>query len=282
MVKKGNASGRLCIIGAAILWGLAGVCIKSVTWSSFSIMASRCLISLIMLLSVKKSFKINFNKTNVIGGILTAVTGLIYIEAIKLTTAGTAIVLQYIAPILVYIFEVLFSHKKARLTEILIVAAVFCGCALSFSDQLDPSHLTGNILALISGFAYAGQIICANKKSGTPDDQLIIGHVIGIVVCTPFMFFDTNLVFDMKNIIWILIIGVFQYGLANILFKNGIQKVHAIEGSLLLTIEPIFNPIPVWIFCGEVMGPRAIIGAVIVISFVILYILTSKKRSRVS
>ena len=85
------------------------------------------------------------------------------------------------------------------------------------------------------------------------------------------MFFDKNLSFDLKNIVWVLILGIFQYGLANILFSRGIKRVDKIEGSLLLTIEPIFNPIPVAVFCGEKMGKLAIAGFAVVVFFVTLY-----------
>ena len=57
----------------------------------------------------------------------------------------------------------------------------------------------------------------------------------------------------------------------------------SLEGSLLLTIEPIFNPIPVAIFCGEKMGSLALLGAAVVIIGITLYSLlphlTRKKSS---
>lgn len=269
--KKEHNLGRLFIVLTALLWGLAGVCVKSITWSSFSLMAVRSVISLLMLSAVKKSFKAKLSKTNILGAVAMSATGILYVEAIKLTTAGTAIVLQYIAPILVFLYAVIFQKRKAKLSEAVITLAVFGGCVLSFADSLDPTRIVGNILGLLSGITFAAQIIIMNNENSDSDDCLYLSNIISFAICFPFMFFDKNLSFDLKNIVWVLILGIFQYGLANILFSRGIKRVDKIEGSLLLTIEPIFNPIPVAVFCGEKMGKLAICGFAVVVFFVTLY-----------
>lgn len=269
--KKEHNLGRLFIVLTALLWGLAGVCVKSITWSSFSLMAVRSVISLLMLSAVKKSFKAKLSKANILGAVAMSATGILYVEAIKLTTAGTAIVLQYIAPILVFLYAVIFQKKKAKLSEAVITLAVFGGCVLSFADSLDPTRIVGNILGLLSGITFAAQIIIMNDESSDSDDCLYLSNIISFAICFPLMFFDKNLSFDLKNIVWVLILGIFQYGLANILFSRGIKRVDKIEGSLLLTIEPIFNPIPVAVFCGEKMGKLAICGFAVVVFFVTLY-----------
>ncbi len=269
--KKEHNLGRLFIVLTALLWGLAGVCVKSITWSSFSLMAVRSVISLLMLSAVKKSFKAKLSKANILGAVAMSATGILYVEAIKLTTAGTAIVLQYIAPILVFLYAVIFQKKKAKLSEAVITLAVFGGCVLSFADSLDPTRIVGNILGLLSGITFAAQIIIMNDESSDSDDCLYLSNIISFAICFPLMFFDKNLSFDLKNIVWVLILGIFQYGLANILFSRGIKRVDKIEGSLLLTIEPIFNPIPVAVFCGEKMGKLAIAGFAVVVFFVTLY-----------
>lgn len=263
--------GRMQLALTAVLWGLAGVCVKSIEWSSMSLMAARSIISLLMIFIYKRTLKVRFTKTNLLGALMMSATGILYVESIKLTTAGTAIVLQYIAPILVFLFSVVFQHRKAKLSEILITAAVFGGCVISFADSLDPTKIAGNLLGLASGITFAGQIIVMNSNDSDSDDCLLISNGISFLFCLPFLFADSHLVFDAKNIVWVLILGIFQYGLANILFSIGIKKVEKIEASLILTIEPIFNPIPVAILGIEKMGVLAIVGSAIVIVFVSLY-----------
>lgn len=278
--KKEHNIGRFLMAATAILWGLAGVCVKSITWNSFSLMAARSVISLLMLAAVKKSFKAKVTKANLLGAVAMSVTGILYVESIKLTTAGTAIVLQYIAPILVFLYSVIFQKQKAKLSEAIITFAVFGGCVLSFADNLDPTRIAGNVLGLLSGVSFAAQIIIMNNANSNSDDCLYISNIISLFFCFPFVFFDKNLSFDKTNIIWILILGIFQYGLANIVFSRGIKRVDKLEGSLILTIEPIFNPIPVAIFCGEKMGGLAILGFLVVVVFVTLYALLPTIESK--
>ncbi|MDO4198473.1 MAG: DMT family transporter [Erysipelotrichaceae bacterium] len=270
--------GRILMLMAAICWGLAGVCVKSIEWSTLSIMAARCFIGIFLFAYLRKSFKVSFNKMTLMGALFMSVTGVLYMAAIKLTTAATAIVLQYIAPILVFLFAVIFQHRKIRPVEICIVFMVFFGCVLSFAGDLDPTKTLGNILAILSGITFAGQLICFADKDCNSYDGMYLANLISCIFCIPFMFVDKNLIFDFHNIVWVLILGVFQYGLANILYSTGCQKIDKVEGSLILMIEPVFNPIPVLLINGEKMSLLAFIGFVIVIIGVILNILVSNKQ----
>ena len=280
MNERQKNKGRLLILSTALLWGLAGVCVKSVSWGALSISAVRSVISLLMVFAVKREFRVNLSRINLWGGLTFCLTGVLYVAAIKLTTAGTAIVLQYIAPILVFLFEVVFRGKKPRPWEILLTLSVFFGIVLSFFDAIDMTRIVGNLLGLLSGVFYASHIILMNAPESNADDCVAVGNVLSILLCTPFLFFDTALVFDVRNVVWILVLGVFQYGLPNILFAKGCTLLDDVECSLLLTIEPIFNPILVALVCGERMGLSAVVGAAIVIASVTLYSLIPKLQKR--
>lgn len=266
-----TAKGRLLMLATALLWGLAGVCVKSIPWNSMSIMSARCLIAIIMLAIMRKSIKLKVNKKTALGAVMMCLTGILYMMSIKLTTAATAIVLQYIAPILVYLYSVVFRREKLRACEAVIVAAVFGGCVLSFADGLDPTRLLGNALGLLSGVTFAAQIIIFNDTDTNSDDGIFLSNIIGFLAGLPFVFFDKGLDFSPKTVMWVLILGIFQYGLANICYSKGCQHVDKIEGALILTVEPIFNPIPVWIVTGEKPGALAFAGFAIVVAGVAAY-----------
>ncbi len=262
--------GRLLMAASALLWGMAGICVRSITWSPLSQIAVRSILSFAVL-AVMDGVSMKLTKKNILGALCMTATGALYVTAITMTGAGTAIVLQYIAPILVFLYSVFFRHRKPSLPEIAITALVFAGVVLSFADSLDMTHLLGSVLGLLSGFTFAGQIIIMNGEGSDNGDVLRIACVISAVIFFPFLFFDSGLTFTAKNIVWMLVLGLFQYGLANVLFGRGIKHVDSVEGSLILTLEPVFNPIPVWIFLGERMGTKAIIGAAAVILGVAAY-----------
>ena len=61
-------------------------------------------------------------------------------------------------------------------------------------------------------------------------------------------------------------------------FIRGCARLPQTETSLLLTIEPIFNPIPVWLVTGERPGPLALVGFAVVIAGVTAHTLCSAER----
>lgn len=270
--------GRVYILLTALCFSLGGVCVKSITWSSLSINCVRSIISLAMLLMYKKSFKLDFSKTNILGAILMAASSVFYMLANKLTTAGTTIVLEYIAPILVFLFEVFFRNRKTTFSEVIITFLVFVGCVLSFADNIDMSHIIGNILAICSGFSYAGQLIVMSSDNSNSQDVAIIANGISFLFSLPFLLTDKNLVFDYNNIFWVLILSIFQYGMANLFLSIGSKKLDSVECSLILTIEPIVNPILVMLINGETMGPLAVLGSVLVIASVTIHTITSNRK----
>ncbi len=279
---KEQNKGRILIILSALLWGLAGVCVKSIPWNPFSIMAVRSTISFLIILISRRSLKVKLTKKTFFGSVLQVATGILYMAAIKLTTAATAIVLQYVAPILVFLFTIIVQKKRPKWTQTLIVLAVFGGIVLSFADELDPRYVIGNLLGLLSGVSFAGQIILFSDPEVDSGGAMMLSNLIGMLICYPLMAFDKHLDFSPNTIMWVLILGIFQYGLANLCYTKGCQKISELETSLLLTIEPIFNPIPVLIVTGEMPGTLAWIGFALVIAGVTMYALlpTLEKRVR--
>src|SRR5690606_22556008 len=61
-------------------------------------------------------------------------------------------------------------------------------------------------------------------------------------------------------------LGIFQIGLAYAIFSYGLKRVYAIEASLIGMIEPVLNPVWVFVWYGEVPSIIAIIGGIIIIT----------------
>lgn len=275
-----TTQGRLYIVLTAVLWGLAGVCVKSIPWSPFCIMSARCAISMLVLGAGRRSFRLHVNKKTLLGAAMESLTGIFYMSAIKLTTAATAIVLQYTAPVWVFLYTAAVQKKRPRLREALITLCVFGGCALSFADKLSPGSVLGNLLGLASGFTLAGQIIIFSEPAANPDSGIMLSNLLSFLVCLPFFFFERGLDLSPRTLFWVAVLGVFQYGLANLFYARGCTKISQTETSLLLTIEPIFNPIPVWLVTGEAPGPLALAGFAVVILGVTAHTLTTGKPEK--
>ena len=65
------------------------------------------------------------------------------------------------------------------------------------------------------------------------------------------------------------ILGIFQLGIPYILFSIAIKHVSALDAIIYPTIEPIINPVLVFIIIGEALGPWAVWGGVLVLGGVL-------------
>jgi len=65
--------------------------------------------------------------------------------------------------------------------------------------------------------------------------------------------------------------GAIGAGLSFVLYTAVIKRLKAIEAIIAQTIEPIFNPVWVFLVIGETPGPWALLGAIVVLSSVTLH-----------
>jgi drug/metabolite transporter (DMT)-like permease len=66
---------------------------------------------------------------------------------------------------------------------------------------------------------------------------------------------------------WVVIVylGVFQIAVAYVLVTSALRHIAALEASLILLIEPVFNPVWAWLVQGERPGPWALVGGAIIL-----------------
>jgi drug/metabolite transporter (DMT)-like permease len=141
--------------------------------------------------------------------------------------------------------------------------AVLCGMSLFFLDELSSGGLTGNILAVISGFTFASLVLFMRKqKEASPIGSVIIGNLLTALICLPWM---VNSPPSGTDWIGLLLLGVFQLGLSYVCYAVAIKKVTAMEGILIPVFEPILNPVWAFFFVGERIGPWALLGGFLVI-----------------
>jgi drug/metabolite transporter (DMT)-like permease len=103
------------------------------------------------------------------------------------------------------------------------------------------------------------------QRNESPLESILLGNIITALVGVPFMFQSMP---DVKSWVGLVVLGVVQLGTPYILYSIAIKNVTALEGVLIPVIEPILNPIFVFIVAGEVPGPWALIGGSIVLFFV--------------
>ena len=258
-------SAALALALTATLWSVGGVFIKSVEWNPLAIAGARSGIAAVFMLLVLGKPKIRFSWPLVGAAVSTASCMLLFVCATRLTTAANAVVLQYLAPLHVAILAPKFLGEPTKGRDWLALALALSGMTLFFWDEVSPDGQLGIILALGSSFAFAGIPLCLRRMGGEggQTEAVILGHVLLGAVCLPF-YFQGSLP-DMKGIGALLILGIIQTGLAYYIFTKAIRHVRALPAMLIPVIEPILNPVWVFLFIGERPSGHALVGGMIVL-----------------
>jgi drug/metabolite transporter (DMT)-like permease len=251
------------LICTASLWSLGGLLIKSITWNPLAIAGMRSLIAAALMFAYRRKFTFTWSIAQIGGAVAYAATVILFVSANKLTTAANAILIQYTAPIYVALFGSWFLGEKTEFSDWLTIGVTLGGMALFFLDHLTAGGFWGNILALFSGVAFAGLALFLRKqKDGSTIESLFLGNILTAIIGFPFMLQSAP---SGAGWLGLILLGVFQLGLSYILYAEAIKHVTALEAILIPIIEPILNPIWVFLLLDETPGKWALVGGGVVL-----------------
>lgn len=265
---------------AAILWSTSGLFVKILDWQPISILAGRSLFASIVFLIYLRRIPTRFNRWQLLAAGMFILTQFLFVTSTKMTTAANAIFLQYTAPIYVVLLAFWLLREKPARTDWISMLIIFIGLTLFFADKLSMDGLYGNLLAILSGVTSAVMMVAFRaQKNGNPAESNLIAFLITATLGFPFVLKET---WTVTNWSILAFLGVFQIGLAFIFFTQGIKHIPALEANLIGTLEPVLNPIWVFLFFGESMGAFALIGGLVVLGGVTLSAIGSARATKES
>jgi drug/metabolite transporter (DMT)-like permease len=284
-LKGPRGLGIAAMAGCALLWSLAGLFIKLVDWHPFAIAFGRSAIAALFLLAWIRRPRITFSFAQVGAALAYSATMLLFIYANKATTSANAILLQYGEPIYVAIIGSFLLKERPRAEHIVAFAFVALGMGLFFaggstgSRGLGGGSALGNAAAVTAGLTFALYAILMRKqKNGSPIESALIAHVFTAAVAFVGCLFLPAPRIDAESLAAIAGLGILQIGLASVLFAVGIKRITALDSSLIGVLEPVFNPVWVFLATGEAPGANALAGGGIIIAAVVGSTLFSMRR----
>lgn len=264
-----------------MMWSIAGLFIKMIPWHPLVISGFRSLIAAAVLAAYMavSGTRFRWNRTSLLSGIVLSLTFFSFVTANKLTTSANAIVLQFTAPIFIVILSTVFYKQRYRREDYLVVVITLLGVALCFSGEMGGGSLAGNLIAVFSGLTFGTMFVVAgNTDNDSRMSGILIGHLITALVGAPLcLVFPTG--FGKVEIINILILGVVQLGIPYILYGLALNGCPPLACCLISVIEPLLNPIWVFLFNGERPGILSFVGELIVITTVTAWTVRSSRQS---
>ncbi len=264
-------NGTIYVMLAAVLFSIGGLCIKMIPWGAMAINGGRNLIAVpVLLLYIKLTgHKLRMNRAVIFGAVCMCAVTTLFTLANKLTTAANTIILQFTAPIFAMIMTWFLLRKKPQRTDVITCMVVFVGIVFFFIDGISAGNQLGNILALLSGIAYAGVFMMNSFEQSDSLSSILYGQMLSAVIGIGFVFKETD--FSASVLLLMAALGLLQLALAYIFMAKGLETVNAVTASLTAAIEPVLNPILVAVFYKERITGLALIGAVIVLGTVLIY-----------
>lgn len=256
---KKSFKGTILVVLAAIAWGISGVSGQFLMKQGISVYlltSLRLLISGLLLIGVviwqqPQQVKAILEDKKVLAGIFGfSICGLLlnqfsYLQAIHYTNAGTATVLQYMAPVLVLTVICFRDRSLPTMGELTAILLAILGTfVIATHGQMGNLALSpvGLFWGLFSAVTYTLYMLLPIKLIHKWGSLLVIGLSMvmgGLVFGLVSRSWQYNSHFQAENLLayfGLIIVGsVFAYTA----FLKGVSLIGAVKGSLLASIEPI-------------------------------------------
>lgn len=271
MKSSEEKRGTVLVFISAVLFSLGGLCIKMIPWSAMAINGARCLLSVVINLVFLRLYgrRLRVNRWVLLGALFVFLTNALFSVANKLTTAANAIVLQFTAPVFTVLIAWAFLRSRPKRADVIACVAVLFGIVCFFLDSLSAGGMLGNAIALFTGITYAGVFMLNALPDADPPSSIILGHLAGAITGLPFLLRESD--FSLQPVMYAVILGVFQMGIAYVCLSRGLRHTPPVTASLVSGIEPVLNPVWVALIYGERLSPLAVAGGVIVIGSIVVY-----------
>ena len=192
-----------------------------------------------------------------------------YVAAMVMGSAAHAVLLQYTSPFWLLLGAFLLFGDKPKISEIGALLVGLVGVVLIVfdpADQSEPSRWEANVLALASGFLFAGVVLGLRLMRGvSPLLLTCVNMGFGAMVLIPFL---PGL--PMPNLLQtsaLVAFGIVQLGLPYILTANSLKHLRPAEAGLIMLLEPMLNPIWAWLVCPatESMDGNTLWGGLLIL-----------------
>jgi drug/metabolite transporter (DMT)-like permease len=262
----------LSLLAAAVIFSTGGIAIKLSGLSAWQLVFGRSAIAVGTLLVLLPEARRGWTTAAMVAAVPYAATMTLFVLSTRLTTAANAIVLQSTAPLYLLLLGPWLLDEPVRRRDLAFLVVMLVGVALVTLDTeaiapTAPNRVLGNVIALASGLAWALTILTlrrlARAQPGPPAATLVFGNLLTCLVAAPMTLpFGPVPVRDGLALVYL---GTVQIPVAYLLFARGVRGVPALTTSLLMLLEPVLNPLWVWLFHGERPGPTALVGGGLVL-----------------
>ncbi|MCA1753528.1 MAG: DMT family transporter [Spirochaeta sp.] len=274
---------------APLLWSTGGVGLRLLDTSAWTILFWRGLFMAVTVvtwsaISSRGRFFHELQSSLIHGFwvfIFIGLSFILYVLSMTSTTIADSLLIQGTAPILIVGLGWIVLGDRVRKITVVAMIAVTIGILIILVPSLGRGGFTGNLLGLAKAFTFAaGAIAVRRRRSVGLVPSVALAAMLTAVIAA---FAAPTLVVDAKSLLVLAYLGIFQVGVAFILFVNWSGKIETSQTGLLVILEAVLGPLWVWLLLSERPPQLTLLGgAVIVIALVAHTLLYPKQVTPVN
>lgn len=188
-----------------------------------------------------------------------------FVLAMLNTTVANALVILATMPLFSAVIGWLLIRERVSPRTWFSIVLAIAGIIVIFSGSVSGGGLTGDLIALATAFCHSIALVQLRRLGDTDTTPVIaFGALLAALVALPF----ATLSYTAHDAAIILFQGLLQMPIALVLFLAGARFIAAAEVALFSLVETVLGPLWAWLGVGEVPGPLALVGGVIVLGAV--------------
>jgi drug/metabolite transporter (DMT)-like permease len=276
-----RTSARLMLISAAVLWSTSGVLLKSIPDVHWLVIAgARSAFGLFIFLPGFWQPRPPARKLAP-GILLYVILVSTLMGAMQLGTAAQGIWLQYLAPAVVALWAWRVQQQRLRPAETAAVVLTVIALGLIVTGGNGRLHVPSVLLGVVSGFAFGGFILLLKSLGDTPPASIFVWTNLGTALVLLPLAVALGIPLPTLPREWLVlaVMGVGQLCLPYYFFKRAVVHARAVEASLIALLEPILNPIWVYLVVAEVPSPRTVAGCALIAVGLVAFALSPRERN---
>lgn len=262
---------------AVFLFGLAGLFAKWIDVPAIGITLGRVFFSSISLYIYSFIVKENIRVEKkhfillVISGIILAFHWWSFLYSIQISTVAIGTITFSTFPLFITIIESI-RNQKISILELVSSLLIILGVFITIPEfSLSNDMFVGIIIGILSALSYALLTLMNRYFSiyySSTTIALYEQSSATVILLPTLLFINSTPTF--KDISLLIFLGIVTTALAHTLFISSLKNVEAHKAGIISAMESVYSILLAYLFLHEIPTVREIVGAIIIISVVIM------------
>jgi len=283
-----RTKGYFYVMAAAVLWASSGTMGKALFQEGLTpsdlvqvrVTIATVILAVALAMAQPSLLRIRMRDAGfffLLGGIIMALVQVTYFYAISQIQVMAAILLQYLSPVFVAVFSMLFWGERCTPGKLVSLVLALAGCYLvagGYNMELLTLNRMGLIAGLLSAVLYAVYALGGEWAMRRYDPWTVVFYSFLFATVTwnlihpPFKFLSAH--HDAAQWMRLLYIAVLGTVAPFSLYFLGINYIRSTQAMITATLEPISAGLLAFLFLGETLEPLQLAGAACVIAAIVI------------